>query len=380
LNLPVSLLLKINKPLSMKKYFLKNETGPQGPFSIDELKSRGITADTDVCEEGTDNWTTAAKVEELKELLKPTTAAEIAATKAHEVIQTGVAPAAETAALPSSSLTVEMPGTAAPPAVKAARKKGSPVITWALSLAVLGGTGYYVYQDMEKNKTPSENIVAADTTGTVTDITATVNNATNDTTGSSMPDKPANDTTTAIITPPADVTDVAPPAKDPADAKKAADEKKKQLAAQQAKKKEEEKKKLAAEARKKEEEKKKQQAEQAAREMEMRNKWPRNVTIGTYKIEGDDKVKPFSIPVNNSYPVVLDQVTLRVDYLKKEKIVGSETLVLSNIPARGTMNVQAAGNKKGKTVNVYITGITSRQLQFCYPSGSGRAGDPYFCN
>jgi len=83
---------------------------------------------------------------------------------------------------------------------------------------------------------------------------------------------------------------------------------------------------------------------------------------------------------NPAAPDRLDQVTLRVDYLKKEKVVGSETLVLNTIPARGTMNVQAAGNKKGKTVNVYITGITSRQLHFCYPSGSGKAGDPYYCN
>lgn len=81
------------------------------------------------------------------------------------------------------------------------------------------------------------------------------------------------------------------------------------------------KKQLAAEAKKKEEEKKKLLAAQAlaAKEMEMRNGWVRYVTLGSFTTEGDDKVKPFTIPVYNGFNVAVDKVTLRVDYLKKEK-------------------------------------------------------------
>jgi hypothetical protein len=115
--------------------------------------------------------------------------------------------------------------------------------------------------------------------------------------------------------------------------------------------------------------------------MEMRNNWPRYVSIGTFKTEGDDKVKPFNIPVHNGFPVPVEKVTLRVDYLKKEgKVVESETVVVTDIPARGSKQVLTSGNKKAKTANVYITGITSRQLNFCYPSGSGKQGDIYYCN
>ena len=114
--------------------------------------------------------------------------------------------------------------------------------------------------------------------------------------------------------------------------------------------------------------------------MEMRNGWVRYVTIGSFTTEGDDKVKPFTIPVYNGFNVAVDKVTLRVDYLKKEKIVATETLVLGTIPAKSGSNIQATGNKKGKSANVYIVGASSRALHFCYPSTGGKAGDQYYCN
>ena len=52
----------------MKKYFLHNGTTHEGPFDIEELK--GITGDTPVWFDGLDDWTTADKVAELKDLIK----------------------------------------------------------------------------------------------------------------------------------------------------------------------------------------------------------------------------------------------------------------------------------------------------------------------
>lgn len=396
---PPYLLALTTKPPQMKKYFLKNEEGQIGPFSPEELKEKGINASTPIWYEGLEHWTTAGELEELKELFSaaPAAVTEIVSpdpTDTNSPEPEAASPAQET--ISSSPETVPNPAepivtaattvTAAPTTAAPARKRGNPVISWVLSLAVLGGTGYYVYQDMEKNKG-----VQTEITGTTVDLTE--NEAANDQDDNGGENKTESDKTDQGAVMPADT--VTAPVKEEkeltqpvtttvpvTDAKNAEEEKKKQALAIAKKKEEDKKKQLAAEAKKKEEEKKKQQAAQAqaAKEMEMRNAWPRYVTIGSFKIEGDDKVKPFSIPVINGYPVALDKVVLRVDYLKKEKIVASETLTLGSIPAKGNLAAQATGNKKGKTANVYITAVSSRALHFCYPSTGGKAGDQYFCN
>lgn len=57
----------------MKKYFLHNGIEQQGPFDIEDLKTKNINNDTPIWYEGLDNWTTADKIEDLKEQLKTTT-------------------------------------------------------------------------------------------------------------------------------------------------------------------------------------------------------------------------------------------------------------------------------------------------------------------
>lgn len=373
----------------MSKYFLKVGEEEQGPFTPDELKDNSINAASLVKQEGTETWTSAELVEELKVLFTlqesaatgtvETETITIAQSVTEEAKQENVAAAVSSVA----AVTTEAPK-------KLPRKKGNPVITWALSLAAIAGTGYFVYQDMEKNKS-----------GEVGFAVTNVNNAKDETAN----DKNISDTDTdkdntgantdavpvvADVAPVQDTVTITPetkPSKSPAIndavAPKKLEEEKKKLLASQAKKKEEEKKQLlaATEAKRKELDRQQQLAAQAAREMEMRNNWPRYVSIGTFKTEGDDKVKPFNIPVYNGFPVGVEKITLRVDYLKKEgKVVGSEALVVTDIPSGGSRQVQATGNKKAKTANVYITGITSRQLHFCYPSGSGKQGDNYYCN
>lgn len=371
----------------MKKFFLKNEAGEQGPYSLEELKDKGITAETQIRYEDQDNWAPAGQLDELKELLAPAIVTAPPVTNVEETVA-AAAPIVETVAVPAPVPAPAAATAAAAPVVKPPRKKGNPVITWALSLAVLGGTGYYVYQDMEKNKdaTTATELTETTTTDPATDKEANDATTTNETNTVNVATDPATEDTAAVTTTPttADPVVTTTTTPDNTDAVNKAEEDKKKLAALAlAKKKEEEKKKqLAAEAKKKEEEKKKLLAAQAlaAKEMGMRNNWTRYVTIGSYQIEGDDKVKPFSIPVNNGFSTAVDKVTLRVDYLKKQKIVHTETLTIFNIPAKSGSSVQAAGNKKGHTANVYITGASSRGLDFCYPSTGGKSGDPYYCN
>lgn len=386
----------------MQKYFLKNDAGDQeGPFNPEELIAKGIGPDTAVWYEGLENWTTASQVEELQTALSsipvsPVTAASFSSDilpveepvviPAEPVVEPVAAtpapePVAPVVATPSPEPVAPVVAAAAPVAAIAAkpvRTKGNPVITWALSLLVLGGTGYYVYQDMEKNKdSKSVSDIELVSSGDTTIVTTEDPNKTTDENQDPEITTTVTDTvTTTNSKDPVEGTDK------PADVVVKKEEVKKPVVPVVNKKEEEKKKQLAAEAKKKEEEKKKLLAAQAlaAKEMEMRNGWVRYVTLGSFTTEGDDKVKPFTIPVYNGFNVAVDKVTLRVDYLKKEKIVGSETLVLGTIPAKSGSNIQATGNKKGKKANVYIIGVNSRALHFCFPSTGGKAGDQFYCN
>ncbi|MBK6826448.1 MAG: DUF4339 domain-containing protein [Chitinophagaceae bacterium] len=366
----------------MQKYFLKNDAGDQeGPFSPEELIAKGIGPDTPVWYEGLENWTTVSQVDELQSALSnipvsPVTAEtfsseilpveEPVVIQAEPVVEPVVAAAAPEPVAPVVAAAAPV---AAIPA-KPARAKGNPAITWALSLLVLGGTGYYVYQDMEKNK--ASKSVTGTEIGTSSDTTIVLTEDPGNTTDEKQDPEITTEVTDTLTT--TDSKDPVEGTDKPADVAVKKDEVKKPVVPVVDKKEEEKKKKLAAEAKKKEEEKKKLLAAQAlaAKEMEMRNGWVRYVTIGSFTTEGDDKVKPFTIPVYNGFNVAVDKVTLRVDYLKKEKIVATETLVLGTIPAKSGSNIQATGNKKGKSANVYIVGASSRALHFVIPQPAAR--------
>ncbi|MBC8488919.1 MAG: DUF4339 domain-containing protein [Bacteroidetes bacterium] len=56
----------------MKKYYLHNGTEQEGPFDIEDLKTKNLTKNTQVWYEGLSDWITADKIEELKDLFKLT--------------------------------------------------------------------------------------------------------------------------------------------------------------------------------------------------------------------------------------------------------------------------------------------------------------------
>lgn len=57
----------------MKKYFLHNGTEQQGPFDLEDLKTKSIKKDTSVWHEGLTDWTPADKIDELKTILTTST-------------------------------------------------------------------------------------------------------------------------------------------------------------------------------------------------------------------------------------------------------------------------------------------------------------------
>jgi hypothetical protein len=57
----------------MKKFYLHNGTDQQGPFDIEDLRVKNITKETSIWFEGLPEWTTADKIDELKELFNKTT-------------------------------------------------------------------------------------------------------------------------------------------------------------------------------------------------------------------------------------------------------------------------------------------------------------------
>lgn len=56
----------------MKKYYLHNGTDQQGPFNIEDLKVKLINKETPIWYDGLSDWTTADKIDELKDLFKVT--------------------------------------------------------------------------------------------------------------------------------------------------------------------------------------------------------------------------------------------------------------------------------------------------------------------
>lgn len=367
----------------MKKYYFNDGTSQQGPFTPEELKEKNITAETPVWYDGLPDWTTAGQLEELKGILAHTpppfhaaAVSPVEAVKPSTPVVTTTAQAAASTAM-----------AAAAPAQSS--KKSTAWLSYVLALLVVGAVGYLVYQDMEKNKgnsagTTNTAMVTDSTANTTTQQTTeepstTSASVNNDTVGNAVtteaeatttttPTTTETVSTTPVTTEPATVTTTkttAVPATKPDAATINAQKAEAQKLAQ--KKAEEAKKKLLAAA--------------ALKEKEYRNNWPKYIRIGQldYNTKGDG-VDAFNVPVFNGTNMTVDNVIVRVDYMKKEKkLVKSETLVISNIAPGTTAYGRAPEYKKGNNIKVIITNISSRKLHFCYPANNGNPADPYFC-
>lgn len=71
----------------MKQYYIHNGQQEQGPFDIQQLKSKSLKNDTPIWCEGMENWTTVDKVEELKQLFNVKPSPPPLTKTVHEKIQ-----------------------------------------------------------------------------------------------------------------------------------------------------------------------------------------------------------------------------------------------------------------------------------------------------
>ena len=403
----------------MKKYYFKEDGVQYGPLELNDLKTQNLTAETPVWYHPLPHWTTAGKVEELKDVIKKVS--PVVETKEEiklpvvetPVVTAGTEPLA--AANPEPIVTVKQepvgaapepqispvvkPVTLAPttiaspvaavvvaPVTPAASfvkpgKRNTAWISWVLSLLVLGATGYFIYKDMQKNDgltSDRKDTGITDSTGnttfqqTVTETPATL--------------LPEADTTTELTLGPESTTIVIPKTEPPTTGKPAtvkvqpsttrvvtiqpATSKMTSAQIQQL-----------LEQKIADDKKKEQQA--TGKEAEIRNHWSKYISLGKldYKSHSLSGIKAFDVPLFNSTDAVLDRVTVRLDYIKSGGgVYKSETITLNDIQPRSGVNGKAPASSRGTSVNVYITSVTSKKLHFCYPQNNGNAADPYFCN
>jgi hypothetical protein len=151
----------------MKKYFIHDGTNQLGPFDLDELVSKNLHADTPIWYEGLPDWTTAGKLDELKDIIvhtpppfhaSPQPVAE-EVKPAEENMQTPVVVAPVTTAVQAeikpTEIKQETPAPAATqvaaiPVIPAAKPiaKSTAWISMVAGLVLLAGTAFYVYWDM----------------------------------------------------------------------------------------------------------------------------------------------------------------------------------------------------------------------------------------
>ncbi len=119
----------------MKKYYIQISNEQQGPFSIEELKDKGIKLSTPVWHEGLEQWTTVKQVAEVKKLL------------------TSIPP-------PLSSASTAPPPTPQPQAVyhdpqPSSKKKVVSFLIMLLVLSLAAFGGYYLINNSQKDENDS---------------------------------------------------------------------------------------------------------------------------------------------------------------------------------------------------------------------------------
>jgi GYF domain 2 len=349
------------KLTAMKKYYFHDGTMQHGPFDLEELKEKNISAETPIWFESMPDWKPAGQIDELKDFLVHippafhTTAPPAAG--ATETLKTTVIPLAATPVAAATNVAKPM-------------KKSTAWVSWVLSLLVLGATGYYIYMDMQKNKVTSSGTTQTGTMPAPKEDSVNVTPVTkSETTHTTATVIPTSDTSTSVTqTKTTTRTPEKPVLTTPA-TKKTATSKTSTAPIVQPQKTEEDTKKTNA-------------AILLAKEAEIRNHWPKYISFGKldYKSHSLSGIKAFDVPVYNATDAVLDKVTVRLDYIKSGGgVYKSETLVITMIPSRSGSVGKAPASSRGTSVNVYITGIISKKLHFCYPQNNGNPGDPYFC-
>ena len=108
------------------------------------------------------------------------------------------------------------------------------------------------------------------------------------------------------------------------------------------------------------------------------------VTNNQYAVSTFGGISNLDVIVSNNTDYTLDQVTVAIDYIKKNGgIYKTETLTFNNIPAKQNISLSAPNSKRGLAVKLTMQTITALELSLCYEYKNTPAvgnPDPYNCN
>ncbi len=169
----------------MKKYFIHDGTSQLGPFDLEELASKNLHADTPIWYDGLSDWTTAGKLDELKDIVVHTPppfhlTQQPVVEEVNPVEEKPAAVVSETTnnQQPVTSTQQPTPSNQQPatsnqqqatnsqqqapipvlPAVKPI-VKSTAWISMVAGLVILSGTGFFVYWNMSHNNNNNSTIV-----------------------------------------------------------------------------------------------------------------------------------------------------------------------------------------------------------------------------
>ncbi|RYZ47113.1 MAG: DUF4339 domain-containing protein [Sphingobacteriales bacterium] len=286
----------------MRLYYTHNGSVQEGPYTLEELRVKGITPKTPVWHEGLPDWTPAEQLPALANIIgKP------------------VPP--------------PFPGTAkAPPPIPKStvhhqekKRKSSPVLLYVFAgLAVIALAVFLLLQNRETTAELEAKKAAADSLSVALQ----------------------------------DQEFVKQIEIDEARRKRTLDSQRKAFEEEQAKIREQE------------------------RMMVLRNNWERSVkSRQSFDVGTLGGIRRMRVGVDNRLGYKLDQLELTTDYfLENGKIWQTKKVVLHNVPPNEYLEGDGFESDRGVRTETRITSIYSEGLDFCYPGGSGDAGDPYRCS
>jgi hypothetical protein len=124
-------------------------------------------------------------------------------------------------------------------------------------------------------------------------------------------------------------------------------------------------------------------AELTQKYMGYRNNWSSYISASNnrYMYSEMGGISNLEVVVSNSTDKKIDEVQVRVDYIKSNGgTFKSETVSVSNISPNATKSVSAPSSERGTSIRMKIESISASSFHFCYPYGNGESDtDPYFC-
>lgn len=108
------------------------------------------------------------------------------------------------------------------------------------------------------------------------------------------------------------------------------------------------------------------------------------VTTNQYSVEAFGGISNLDIIVTNNTDFIIDEITVAIDYIKKnDGVFKTEYLTFNNIPPKQNKSLSAPDSNRGLSVKLTKQSITSTDLNLCYNNSFTPAvgdPDPYKCN